>query len=241
MLQQEMDRAGAYNPMMGMGTSMFGPTLLEYGTEDQKQRHIPSIVKGERGSLETSQLASLAPVEVQRRPTVSGAPASCTSSVRPLTVIVTSFASPNGVKRTTSANLATVPMGPTVGVTEWACGGADRTISTTDEINCAVARVDATGYDHDAAVGVLDAINVDTIASTGYSFQVELAWRTYKNGFRMTEVPITFTEREHGVSKMSGNIFKEQLLRVTVWGVQARKQTLLSRLGRKPRQGATWP
>jgi len=46
-LQQEMDRIGAYNPMMGMGTSMFGPTLLEYGTEAQKQRHIPPIVKGE--------------------------------------------------------------------------------------------------------------------------------------------------------------------------------------------------
>jgi alkylation response protein AidB-like acyl-CoA dehydrogenase len=46
-VQQEIDRAGAYNPMMGMGTSMFGPTLLEYGTEDQKQRHIPPIVRGE--------------------------------------------------------------------------------------------------------------------------------------------------------------------------------------------------
>ena len=46
-LQQEMDRIGAYNPMVGMGLSMFGPTLLEYGTEDQKQRHIPPIVKGE--------------------------------------------------------------------------------------------------------------------------------------------------------------------------------------------------
>jgi len=46
-VQQELDRAGAYNPMMGMGTSMFGPTLLEYGTEDQKQRHIPPIVRGE--------------------------------------------------------------------------------------------------------------------------------------------------------------------------------------------------
>jgi alkylation response protein AidB-like acyl-CoA dehydrogenase len=46
-LQQEMDRLGAYNPVAGMGTSMFGPTLLEYGTEDQKQRHIPPIVKGE--------------------------------------------------------------------------------------------------------------------------------------------------------------------------------------------------
>ncbi|TAJ69106.1 MAG: acyl-CoA dehydrogenase [Phenylobacterium sp.] len=46
-LQQEMDRIGAYNPMAGMGTSMFGPTLLEYGTEEQKQRHIPPIVRGE--------------------------------------------------------------------------------------------------------------------------------------------------------------------------------------------------
>jgi alkylation response protein AidB-like acyl-CoA dehydrogenase len=46
-LQQEMDAIGAYNPMVGMGLSMFGPTLLEYGTEDQKRRHIPPIVRGE--------------------------------------------------------------------------------------------------------------------------------------------------------------------------------------------------
>jgi dolichol-phosphate mannosyltransferase len=100
---------------------------------------------------------------------------------------------------------------------------------------------DATGGYRAYRMPVLDAINVETVASTGYSFQVELAWRTYKAGFRMVEVPITFTEREHGVSKMSGNIFKEQLLRVTVWGVQARRQELLNRLGRKPRPGSTWP
>jgi alkylation response protein AidB-like acyl-CoA dehydrogenase len=46
-LQQEMNRLGADNPVAGMGTSMFGPTLLEYGTEDQKKRHIPPIVRGE--------------------------------------------------------------------------------------------------------------------------------------------------------------------------------------------------
>jgi alkylation response protein AidB-like acyl-CoA dehydrogenase len=46
-LAQEMAKAGAPNPMAGMGTSMFGPTLLEYGTEDQKQRHIPPICRGE--------------------------------------------------------------------------------------------------------------------------------------------------------------------------------------------------
>jgi len=100
---------------------------------------------------------------------------------------------------------------------------------------------DATGGYRAYRMPVLDAIDVATVASTGYSFQVELAWRTYRNGFRMAEVPITFTEREHGVSKMSGNIFKEQLLRVTVWGATARKDALLSKLGRKPRQGSTWP
>jgi alkylation response protein AidB-like acyl-CoA dehydrogenase len=46
-VQQELNRAGAYNPIGGMGVMMFGPTLLEYGTEAQKQEHIPPIVKGE--------------------------------------------------------------------------------------------------------------------------------------------------------------------------------------------------
>jgi alkylation response protein AidB-like acyl-CoA dehydrogenase len=46
-LQQEMARIGADNPVAGMGTSMFGPTLLEYGTEEQKRRHIPPIIRGE--------------------------------------------------------------------------------------------------------------------------------------------------------------------------------------------------
>jgi dolichol-phosphate mannosyltransferase len=100
---------------------------------------------------------------------------------------------------------------------------------------------DATGGYRAYRMPVLEAINVDTVASTGYSFQVELAWRAHRQGFRVIEVPITFTEREHGVSKMSGNIFKEQLLRVTTWGVQSRAEGLLNRLGRKPRQGSTWP
>jgi alkylation response protein AidB-like acyl-CoA dehydrogenase len=46
-LQQEMNAVGAWSPIGGMGVMMFGPTLLEYGTEAQKQRHIPSIVRGE--------------------------------------------------------------------------------------------------------------------------------------------------------------------------------------------------
>jgi alkylation response protein AidB-like acyl-CoA dehydrogenase len=46
-LQQELNRAGAYNPIGGMGVMMFGPTLLEYGSEEQKREHIPPIARGE--------------------------------------------------------------------------------------------------------------------------------------------------------------------------------------------------
>ncbi|HEX2560775.1 acyl-CoA dehydrogenase family protein, partial [Phenylobacterium sp.] len=47
-LQQEMARAGAFNPLtFGMGITMIGPTILDYGTEAQKRQHIPPIVRGE--------------------------------------------------------------------------------------------------------------------------------------------------------------------------------------------------
>jgi alkylation response protein AidB-like acyl-CoA dehydrogenase len=46
-VDEELARAGAFNPIGGMGTMMFGPTLLEYGNAEQKARHIPPIVRGE--------------------------------------------------------------------------------------------------------------------------------------------------------------------------------------------------
>jgi alkylation response protein AidB-like acyl-CoA dehydrogenase len=47
-LQQEMDRAGAFNPLsVGMGITMIGPTILDYGTPEQKKEHLPPIVRGE--------------------------------------------------------------------------------------------------------------------------------------------------------------------------------------------------
>lgn len=46
-LNEELARAGAWNPIGGMGILMFGPTLLEYGSEEQKARHIPAICRGE--------------------------------------------------------------------------------------------------------------------------------------------------------------------------------------------------
>ncbi|MEV6631961.1 polyprenol monophosphomannose synthase [Actinoplanes sp. NPDC051470] len=100
---------------------------------------------------------------------------------------------------------------------------------------------DATGGYRAYKMEVLDAIDVPSVASQGYSFQVELAWRAYRKGFKLVEVPITFTERERGDSKMSSNVFREQLLRVTTWGLQSRKEGLMNRLGRRPKQGASWP
>jgi alkylation response protein AidB-like acyl-CoA dehydrogenase len=47
-LQQEMNRLGARSPIGGMGVMMFGPTLLEYGNETQKKRHLPLIASGEK-------------------------------------------------------------------------------------------------------------------------------------------------------------------------------------------------
>ncbi|UYP17246.1 polyprenol monophosphomannose synthase [Rhodococcus sp. Z13] len=79
---------------------------------------------------------------------------------------------------------------------------------------------------------VLEKLDLDAIASHGYCFQVDLAWRTLQAGFSVAEVPITFTEREVGESKMSGNIVQEALLRVTVWGLQSRLGKLRALLGR---------
>lgn len=69
---------------------------------------------------------------------------------------------------------------------------------------------------------VLEKLPLDEIASRGYCFQIDLAWRTVQTGFELLEVPITFTEREIGQSKMSGSIIREAMLRVGVWGVQYR-------------------
>jgi dolichol-phosphate mannosyltransferase len=80
---------------------------------------------------------------------------------------------------------------------------------------------------------VLDKIEVDTVESQGYCFQIDLGWRSYKHGFRIVEVPITFAERERGASKMSGNIISEALIRVGVWGVQYRLTQLKGVFGGK--------
>lgn len=69
---------------------------------------------------------------------------------------------------------------------------------------------------------VLETIDIDSVESQGYCFQVDLKWRTVRAGFDVREVPITFVERQIGESKMSGDIVREALLKVTVWGVRSR-------------------
>jgi dolichol-phosphate mannosyltransferase len=69
---------------------------------------------------------------------------------------------------------------------------------------------------------VLEKLALEEVASQGYCFQVDLAWRTTRAGFRVVEVPITFTERAIGQSKMSGSIVREALWRVTQWGARHR-------------------
>jgi dolichol-phosphate mannosyltransferase len=73
---------------------------------------------------------------------------------------------------------------------------------------------------------VLEKINLRTVASQGYCFQIDLAWRAIEADFRIAEVPITFTERERGESKMSGTIVREALWRVTKWGLRRRGNQL---------------
>jgi dolichol-phosphate mannosyltransferase len=68
----------------------------------------------------------------------------------------------------------------------------------------------------------LEGIGLDEVHSQGYCFQVDLAWRAVRRGFKVVEVPITFVEREFGASKMSGQIVVEALWRVTVWGLASR-------------------
>jgi len=61
---------------------------------------------------------------------------------------------------------------------------------------------------------VLETLPLDQVAAAGYVFQIEMTYRAILAGFRVAEVPITFTERTLGQSKMSGGIVKEAAIRV---------------------------
>jgi len=77
----------------------------------------------------------------------------------------------------------------------------------------------------------LQAINLDAVESNGYSFQIEMTHKLWRQGMRVAEVPIIFTERIQGHSKMSRDIVREALL--MVW-----RLLLQNKLRRRPRPPA---
>src|SRR5204863_3676438 len=73
----------------------------------------------------------------------------------------------------------------------------------------------------------LQKMHFETTRANGYTFQIEMTYRLIQAGGRVTEVPITFTDRERGISKMSSRIVVEAMALVTWWG--ARDRTLRRR------------
>jgi dolichol-phosphate mannosyltransferase len=71
---------------------------------------------------------------------------------------------------------------------------------------------------------VLETIPLDAVAAAGYGFQIEMTYRAVRLGFRVVEVPIIFTERTYGVSKMSRGI---------VWEAATLVPRLRRRVGRQ--------
>ena len=69
------------------------------------------------------------------------------------------------------------------------------------------------------SASLLKKMDIQTIASEGYCFQIEMTRRALARGGSIAEVPITFIEREHGVSKMSFAIALEAVVRITAWGL----------------------
>ena len=68
---------------------------------------------------------------------------------------------------------------------------------------------------------VLETIDLDAIGSKGYAFQIETTYRVIRAGFRVVEVPISFTDREHGHSKMSKAIVAEAIWKVPLLRLRA--------------------
>jgi dolichol-phosphate mannosyltransferase len=73
---------------------------------------------------------------------------------------------------------------------------------------------------------VLEAIDLNQVRSNGYSFQIEMSFRAWKKGFRLVEIPIIFTDRVEGQSKMNKRIVREAIW--MVWWL--RLQSLVGRL-----------
>jgi dolichol-phosphate mannosyltransferase len=81
---------------------------------------------------------------------------------------------------------------------------------------------DATGGFRVYRASTLRRLDLNNIESAGYCFQIDMTLRVLQAGLKLTEVPITFVERERGASKMSSAVIREAFFRVAQWGITAR-------------------
>jgi dolichol-phosphate mannosyltransferase len=79
----------------------------------------------------------------------------------------------------------------------------------------------------------LEAIDLDTVESTGYVFQTDMVVRCLRAGLTVREVPIEFVERVRGDSKMSGQVAVESLRRITRWGARERVERVVGAVRRR--------
>lgn len=100
---------------------------------------------------------------------------------------------------------------------------------------------DATGGYRVYRLSALDALDLESVCSQGYSFQVELSRLAHRAGVRIVEVPITFAERERGRSKMSPLIVAEALWRITGWALTDRRLALRRGIHSTPTGQVRWP
>lgn len=138
--------------------------------------------------------------------------------------------------------LAALRSSPSVGLvigSRWVAGGRvvdwplrrellSRGANTYARLMLGIGVRDATGGFRAFRAEALRGIELETVDSLGYCFQVDMTLRILDAGFQVVEVPITFKDREHGVSKMSGDIVFEAMRRVTAWGFARQYQRLVS-------------
>ena len=104
-----------------------------------------------------------------------------------------------------------------------------------------VPLADITGGYRAFRTSTLRRLDLHSVGSAGYIFQVDLAFRAVQSGLRVVEVPISFEERQLGTSKMDNRIVREALWRVTVWGLDERAERFRRwREHRRRQRGGGW-
>lgn len=105
---------------------------------------------------------------------------------------------------------------------KWLSTGANTYVRLALGIGVKDATAGFRAYTADALRG----LDLESVESQGYCFQVDMCWRVIRGGGAVHEVPIEFVEREYGQSKMSGDIIREALVKVTQWGAGYRWRQL---------------